>query len=132
VDLDGTGKYQLQGYIDRLVHHKDTNIFEIHDYKTGGFLKSQEELDQDRQLALYSIGIREMFENVEDVHLIWHFLAFNKKMTSKRTIEQLEKLKQEVIDLIDKIESSKEFPAYPSKLCKWCGFRSYCSFKEDY
>ena len=132
INLDPKGKYKIQGYIDRLVHHKDKNIFEIHDYKTGGFLKSQEELDRDRQLALYSIGIREMFENVKDVHLVWHFLAFNKTLTSFRTIEQLEKLKKEIIELINKIESATEFQANPSILCKWCGFRSYCPFKDKY
>jgi putative RecB family exonuclease len=131
INLDNSGKYKLQGYIDRIVHHKDTNIFEIHDYKTGSFLKSQEELDKDRQLALYSLGIREMFEKVNDVHLVWHFLAFNKKMKSQRTIEQLENLKKEIIQLIDKIESTKEFPACPSILCKWCGFRNNCSFKDQ-
>jgi len=131
VNLDNGGKYKLQGYIDRLVHNKDTNLFEIHDYKTGGFLKSQEELDKDRQLALYSIGVREMFENVTDVVLIWHFLAFNKKMSSKRTPEQLENLKQEIIQLINKVESATDFPACPSVLCKWCEFRKYCSFKEQ-
>ncbi len=124
--LDKQGKYQLQGYIDRIVHNKESNIFEIHDYKTGGFLKSQQELDNDRQLALYSIGIRDLFENVKDVHLIWHFLAFNEKRISKRTDEQLEKLKQEIIQLIDKIESTKDFSPNPSKLCKWCEFRTYC------
>ena len=132
INLDNEGKYKLQGYIDRLVHHKDTNIFEIHDYKTGGFLKTQEELDKDRQLALYAIGIKDLFEQVNDVHLIWHFLAFNQKILSKRTDEQLEQLKQEIIQLINKIESTTEFPACPSVLCKWCGFRSYCWFKDDY
>ncbi len=126
VNLDSEGKYILQGYIDRLVHNKETNIFEIHDYKTNGFLKTQEELDKDRQLALYSIGIKNTFENIKDIHLIWHFLAFNEKRISKRTPEQLEKLKQEIIQLIDKIESTKEFFPNPSALCKWCEFRSHC------
>ncbi len=126
INLDGEGKYKLQGYIDRLVHHKDTNIFEIHDYKTGGFLKSQEELDNDKQLALYSIAIKELFEDVNDINLIWHFLAFNERRISKRTDEQLENLKQEIIKLINKIESTKEFNPNPSILCKWCEFRSYC------
>jgi putative RecB family exonuclease len=132
INLDKEGKYRLQGYVDRIVHDKETNIFEIHDYKTGNFLKSQEELDKDRQLALYSIGIRDMFEDVKDVHLIWHFLAFDKKIKSKRTMEQLEQLKKEVIELINKIESTTEFKASPSILCKWCGFRNYCSFKGNY
>ena len=125
VKLDDKGRYLLQGYIDRLVHNKETNIFEIHDYKTGA-AKTQGELDSDRQLALYSLGIMEMFENVSDVHLVWHFLDLNKEMKSKRTIEELENLKKEIIELIDKIESSENFPANPSCLCKWCEFRKYC------
>lgn len=126
INLDSEGKYKIQGFIDRLVYHKDKNIFEIHDYKTGNFLKKQEELDKDRQLALYSIGIKDSFENVKDVHLVWHFLAFNEQRISKRTEEQLEQLKQEIIELIKKIESATEFNPNPSALCRWCEFRSYC------
>ena len=125
-NLDKEGTYKLQGYIDRVVHHTDTNIFEIHDYKTGGFLKSQEELDKDRQLALYSLGIRELFNEATDVHLIWHFLAFNKQMTSKRTLEELEELKQQTIELIKKIESTKEFNKNKGVLCDWCEFQENC------
>lgn len=126
INLDKEGKYQLQGYIDRLVHHKDTNVFEIHDYKTNGFLKTQEELDKDRQLAIYAIAVKQLFEEVNDIDLVWHFLAFNEKRVSKRTDEQLEELKQEVIRLIDKIESTKDFNPNPSVLCRWCEFRGHC------
>lgn len=126
LSLDSEKKYILQGYIDRVVHHKDTGVFEIHDYKTSNTLKSQEELDKDRQLALYSIGIKDLFEKVNDVHLIWHFLAFNKKIISKRTNEQLEVLKKEIIKLIDEIESTENFPPNQSVLCKWCEFKRYC------
>ena len=130
INLDSEGKYKIQGYIDRLVHHKDTNIFEIHDYKTGKFIKTQEELDKDRQLALYSIGVKELFEEVNDVHLVWHFLDFNKEMISKRTEEQLEQLKEEIIELINEIESTTEFTPNPGSLCKWCEFQSYCPLTE--
>lgn len=132
IDLDpeNPGKYKIQGYIDRLVHNKDSNIFEIHDYKTGQ-IKTQEEVDKDRQLALYSIGIREYFPEAEEVHLIWHFLDFNKKMNSTRTNEQLEQLKQEIIMLINKIETTNEFLACPSTLCRWCEFRGYCDYRQE-
>jgi putative RecB family exonuclease len=123
--LDKDKKYALQGYIDRLVHDKESNIFEIHDYKTG-YPKSQGDLDKDRQLALYSLGIRQEFKEVNDVHFIWHYLAINKKMVSKRTVLQLENLSKEIIGLIDKIELAKEFNPNPSILCRWCEFRSYC------
>ncbi len=136
--IDLNNQTKLIGYIDRLVHHKDTNVFEIHDYKTSGTLKSQEELDKDRQLALYSIAIIENF-NAKDVHLIWHFLDFNKKIISKRTPEQLNELKKEIIKLIEKIESTKEFSPQPSCLCSWCEFQSYCpitnkqnNFKKEF
>jgi putative RecB family exonuclease len=130
IDLHKDGKYQLQGFIDRLVHDKETNIFEIHDYKTGS-LRPQSELDNDQQLALYSLAIKDMFENVKDVHLIWHFLAFNEKRISKRTEEQLEKLKQEITQQIDRIESTTHFHPNPSMLCEWCEFGSYCSCKPE-
>ena len=126
VPLDNEGKYIVQGYIDRLVHNKETNIFEIHDYKTGNSMKSQEELDMDRQLALYSLGIKHSFPEAKDVYLIWHYLAYNKKMQSRRTDEQLEQLKQEIINLINKIEETQEFPANPSALCNWCEYQSIC------
>lgn len=129
LDLDGTGKYQLQGFIDRLVHNKETNIFEIHDYKTGA-IKTQEDLDKDRQLAIYSLGVRKSFPEAKDVHLIWHYLDFNERKTSTRTIEQLEQLRQQIIELINKIESETEFNANPSILCRWCEFQKYCDFKQ--
>ena len=130
VKLDSDGKYLLQGYIDRLVHDKENNIFEIHDYKTGA-VKTQEELNRDRQLALYSLGIWEMFENVSDVHLVWHFLDLNKEMKSRRTIEELEQLKKEIIGLINRVETTTNFPPKPSCLCKWCEFRKYCPAIEQ-
>lgn len=133
IDLDSEGKYKIIGFIDRLVYNKETNIFEIHDYKTSNFLKSQEELDKDRQLALYSLAIKKDFPQAQDIHLIWHFLAFNKKIISKRTEEELDNLKQEIIQLINKIESTTEFPPKPSMLCKWCSYRSNCRlFKNGY
>ncbi len=133
VNLGSDETYELQGYIDRLVHNKNTNIFEIHDYKTSGFLKSQKELDNDRQLALYSLAIKNDFPEAKEIHLVWHFLAFNKKMISKRTEEQLENLKQEIIQLIQKIESTTEFKPNPSRLCKWCEFKTNCPlFKNGY
>ncbi|MFO7872318.1 MAG: PD-(D/E)XK nuclease family protein, partial [Candidatus Undinarchaeales archaeon] len=57
LDLDGTGNYKLQGYIDRIAQNGST--YEVHDYKTSSHLPLQKHLDEDRQLALYSIGIKE-------------------------------------------------------------------------
>jgi putative RecB family exonuclease len=130
-DLNDDKKYVLMGYIDRVVHDKENNALEIHDYKTGNSIKTQQESDEDRQLGLYAIGMKKEFNEVKDINLIWHFLAHNKKIISKRTDEQLIKLKQDIIRLINQIESTDDFQPMPSILCKWCGFRSNCSlFKQ--
>lgn len=125
IPLDDKKEYFIVGYIDRLTHDKENNIFEVHDYKTGS-LKSQEELDEDRQLALYSIGVRESFNNVTNIKLVWHFLDSNKELTSERTIEQLMTLKINILKLIKKIESTKEFSTNRSNLCNWCEYKSKC------
>lgn len=130
LNLDAGGRYQIQGYIDRLVHHPNTNIFEIHDYKTGA-MKSQEDLDNDRQLALYALAIKQEFENVTDIHLFWHFLDFNEQKFSKRTDYQLSQLKKEMIDLINKIESTTDFQPNPGCLCNWCEFKTNCPAMQD-
>lgn len=129
--LDEKGKYQVQGYIDRL--DDNNGIYEIHDYKTASNLPLQHYLDEDRQLALYAIAVKENYEDAEDVKLVWHFLAFDKELDSERTDKQLEELKQETIKLIDEIEACNEFPPKTSSLCNWCEFRPICpEWKHQY
>jgi len=126
-NLDEEGEYKLQGFIDRLVHNLETGEYEIHDYKTASYLPTQEKIDGDRQLALYSIAIKELFGQDKEVCLIWHYLAHNTKIVSKRTNEQLNQLKQETIELIKQIEETTEFPSNKSVLCDWCEYKSMCS-----
>lgn len=126
INLDSEGEYKIQGFIDRLVFNKKTGEYEIHDYKTANTIPSREKIESDRQLALYSIGIKEIYKTKQNVNLIWHYLAHNTKIISKRTNEQLEKLRQEIIDLIKIIESTTEYPTYTSVLCDWCEYKSMC------
>ena len=118
--------HTIIGYIDRLVFDKERNRYEIHDYKTANFLPKQEKFDQDRQLALYAIAIRELFGKDKKILLIWHYLNHNQKIISKRTDEEYDKLRQDIINLIDEIESTKEFPPNPSQLCDWCEYKNSC------
>ncbi|HLA23698.1 MAG TPA: PD-(D/E)XK nuclease family protein [Candidatus Nanoarchaeia archaeon] len=125
-DLDKDGNYKIRGFIDRLVYNLETGEYEVHDYKTSGNLPSQEKFDNDRQLALYSIAIKELFGEDKKVILVWHYLSFNKRIHSQRTDEQLKRLREETIDIIKKIESTKEFPPTKSALCGWCEFKNVC------
>ncbi|RJQ38184.1 MAG: PD-(D/E)XK nuclease family protein [Dehalococcoidia bacterium] len=123
--LDDAGKYRMMGYIDRLVRAPD-GAWEIHDYKTGAHLPAQAEADSDRQLALYQIGIRQKWPDIEKVRLIWHYLAFEKDIVSTRSDEDISRLAAETTALIDKIEKATDFPPADSNLCGWCEYPDLC------
>ena len=120
--LDNNKEYFIQGYIDRVVLNKDGE-YEVHDYKTNDYLKSQEQIDLDRQLAFYHLGLQEELGKEIKVKLVWHFLAHNKAILSSRTPEQLEKLKQYTLKLIKTIENTNFFPSCNKSWCDWCNFK---------
>lgn len=111
------------------------NIYFVCDYKTNAKMKTQEEVDEDRQLAMYSIWVRDKFKDAKKVILKWHMLAFDKDITSERTEEQLKKLQEEVMGTIKKIETAikeKDFPTQVTALCDYCVYKSICpSFKHQ-
>lgn len=131
-DLDPSGHYKIQGFIDRLAEAEDGTI-EIHDYKTNMRMRTQNEVDKDRQLALYQIGIQSRLNDVQKVKLIWHYLRANRTLVSTRTSDALEELRFDTMRLIDTIEEAKvreEFPPHESMLCDWCEFRELCPAKR--
>ena len=117
--------------IDKLGCDSDGNYF-VCDYKTNSRMKDQEEADEDRQLALYSVWVKDKFKDAKSVKLIWHMLAFNKDAISERTDEQLKKLQNEVCEIIKEIENVNEFPRRQTALCDYCVYKEICpSFKHE-
>lgn len=125
VSLDEDNTYQLHGFIDRLSETK-AGHYEIHDYKTSSRLPHQNQIDRDRQLAIYALGVKQKYPNVKDISLVWHYLKFNKELRSKRSPKQLSKLKTSIISMIDTIENTKTYPRKPSVLCHWCSYKPIC------
>ncbi len=126
INLDEKGEFKIRGFIDRLAYNLKSEEYEIHDYKTSNTMPREEKIESDRQLALYSIAVKEMFGQDKKVKLIWHYLFFNKRIESKRTEEQLNQLKKETLELIKKIESTIEFNPNKSYLCNWCPYKPIC------
>ncbi len=124
-NLDPDGRYAMKGFIDRLSQPKDGVIW-IHDYKTKGFFPTQQDLDQDRQLAYYQMAVQRLWPETKEVELIWHYLIFDQEIRSRRTTDDLEALRQETIALIEEIETTTEFPVKQSALCSWCEYRAIC------
>jgi len=129
--LDNAGRYRCKGIIDRLMIAPD-GAFEVHDYKTGSKLPEQKELDADRQLALYQIGVQTLWPEARErgVRLVWHQVAHDIEMRSTRTSEALERLKGEIGNLIDRIEAEQEFPPNETALCGWCAYPDLCPLRK--
>jgi putative RecB family exonuclease len=127
--LDEDENYWLRGVIDRIAMAGD-GTYEIHDYKTSGRLKTQEEIDQDPQLALYQIALERMWKDVKSTDLVWHYLVFGKELRSRRSPEELEDLRRRTMEVIRSIERESEFRPRESALCDWCAYQEYCPAKK--
>ena len=123
--LDDAGEYRMQGIIDRISRARDGTI-EVHDYKTGARVPSQKMLDQDRQLALYQIGLAGEYGEDVPFRLVWHYVAKNQTRTSTRTPEDLAALRASTIERIDEIQQATEFPPRKIALCNWCEYKVRC------
>ncbi|MDO9123471.1 MAG: PD-(D/E)XK nuclease family protein, partial [Deltaproteobacteria bacterium] len=117
--------YWIRGVIDRLAL-LDHSILEIHDYKTSSRLPTQGDVQSDRQLAFYQMGVEGKWKDIREIKLIWHYLAFDVEVQSLRTPEELQRLRQETMELIKKIESDRDFSPKESPLCNWCDYQSLC------
>lgn len=124
--LDETRKIWMQGYVDRLSVTRE-GLWQIHDYKTGRWLPSQADLDRDRQLALYQIGVQRQFpRQARDVELVWHYLAHDLEMRSRREPEALRELETRTLALIDRIQADTAFPLLEGPHCARCSYQSRC------
>ena len=123
--LDGDGRYALRGIIDRLVRARD-GALEIHDYKTGRRVPSQDELDRDRQLALYEIGVRARLGEAGEVRLVWHYVVPGPAAHLDAHARAARLAARGHAGTIDRIRTESEWAPRPSALCGWCEYRAHC------
>jgi putative RecB family exonuclease len=125
IELALDDEHRVIGYVDRLVKVAD-GVWEIHDYKAGGSLMTQDKADADRQLALYELAVREMYPDAREVSLVWHYVAFDHEVRSCRSPQQLDDLRAQVLEAIQHIEAQSDFPTKTGSLCNWCDFKPIC------
>jgi putative RecB family exonuclease len=123
--LDEAGRYAVRGIIDRVVRAKD-GVLEIHDYKTGRRVPRQHEVDRDRQLGLYELGLRKLWHERGPVRLVWHYVLSDQQRLSERSEEQRAELSEETTRTIDRIRAESAWEPRPSGLCGWCDYRALC------
>ena len=119
-------KIWMLGYVDRISVARD-GLWQIHDYKTGRWVPTQEELDRDRQLAFYQIGVQRDFpREARRVELVWHYLAHDLELRSRREPEALERLAGETLSLIETIQADTTFETMTGPHCDRCSYRAIC------
>lgn len=124
--LDEPRRIWIQGYIDRL-SVAPGGLWQIHDYKTGRWLPSQQDLDRDRQLALYQIGVQRQFpKQAREVELVWHYLAHDLEMRSRREPAELSEVQVQTLGLIDTIQADAAYPIVEGPHCGRCAYQSIC------
>lgn len=129
-------RHTVAGIIDRI--DKTDEGYEIIDYKTNKKMPSQEKVDNDLQLSVYLKAFLKRYpkeiESLDKIKVSLYFLRHGVKLTSNRTLEQLEKSEQLFLEVIKLIESEK-FEPNVSPLCSWCSYQKICpmwshKFKE--
>lgn len=121
--------YDFRGYVDRLDISED-GIYEIHDYKTSMSLPDNDRLANDRQLALYHIGLMQNYRDAEKVRLVWHYLTFDKEFVLEKTGDALEETEAKTIELIKSLESDSVYAPKESSLCGWCDYPEFCPLQK--
>lgn len=127
--LNEERNYWIRGYIDRLTL-LDHSILEIHDYKTSNKLPTQEDVNSDRQLAFYQMGVEGRWKAIQEVKLVWHYLSFDTEIQSLRTPEKLQQVREEALNLIKKIEVDRQFIPKEGPLCNWCDYQRFCPTRK--
>jgi putative RecB family exonuclease len=122
---------RFQGVVDRIVRGRD-GAFEIHDFKTGARVPSQQDLDTDRQLALYQIGLARTRPISGPVRLVWHYLRQGIVRVSQRDPQQLLALESATLGLVARIAREREYAPVPGRLCAWCEYRDGCPASPHY
>ncbi len=131
VDEKTAETHILAGVIDRVDKLPD-DTYEIIDYKTGKRMPSQDALNRDLQLSLYSLGLQKRWPHLAaaDIKLSLYFLKHGEKLTAKPAPDATERTQEKMLKTIreiqNRIREGKPFEPMPSILCNWCGYRPIC------
>jgi putative RecB family exonuclease len=124
IPLNATGR-SIVGIIDRL-DYQGKGSFTVHNYKVSPDFPAHAKAALEKQLSLFQLAIHEMWNDVNEVHLVWHFLALDKKLRITGPVDTLETIKQTVSDRIATIENTSDFLPIESPLCQLCNYKPIC------
>ncbi len=127
IGTEESGKHIVSGIIDRI--DKTADGYEIIDYKTTRQMPSQDKVHNDLQLSIYLRAFLARYPketaHIDKITVSLYYLKHGVKLSSTRTLAQLEQVDQTFLDVIKSIEAAK-FEPILSPLCDWCGYQKIC------
>lgn len=126
---------KIGGKMDR-VDDLGKGVVEIVDYKTGANVPTQKDIDTDLQMTIYVLAATDQGisgeiskltgQKISEVRLAFYYFDNGKRVVTKRSGEELEKAKKDLLEIKKEIESS-DFLCSHSKLCENCEFKMLCN-----
>jgi RecB family exonuclease len=118
------GGHTVTGAIDRV--ELSERGYEVIDYKLDRELRGRREVEEDLQLAIYDLALRDG-QGVAPEALSLYFVRHNTKLTAAgRTREETARLRSWIVETGDAIAAGTDWSPRPGDWCSGCDFRAYC------
>jgi DNA helicase-2/ATP-dependent DNA helicase PcrA len=121
------GDHHVRGRVDRVDRLPDGD-YELIDYKTGE-RKSEADLDDDLQLALYRMAAREAWDIEASIGSYYYVLDAEKVPAPTRP-DDAERVERTVLQVGEGILGQDFEPRPSPSVCSWCDYRLICPAAE--
>jgi DNA helicase-2/ATP-dependent DNA helicase PcrA len=121
------GDHHVRGRVDRVDRLPDGD-YELIDYKTGE-RKSEEDLEDDLQLALYRMAAREAW-GIEASTGSYYYVLDAEKVPAPTRPDDAERVERTVLQVGEGILGQDFEPRPSPSVCSWCDYRLICPAAE--
>ena len=121
------GPHHLRGRVDR-VDRLPAGGHELIDYKTGE-RKSEADLAEDLQLALYRLAAREAWD-IEATAGSYYYVLDGEKVAVQAAPDDAERVERTVLEVGEGVMSQDFEPRPSPTVCSWCDYRLICPAAE--
>jgi DNA helicase-2/ATP-dependent DNA helicase PcrA len=122
------GEHQVRGRVDRVDRLPDGS-YELIDYKTGE-RKSEAQLENDLQLALYRLAAREAW-GLEAGTGSYYYVLDADKVAAPTKPDDAERVERTVLAVGEGVLSQDFEPRPAPTTCSWCDYRLICPAAES-